>query len=118
MTAHLLILASVAVLLTLSVRARGVRNRRRKAHSLVYEFYLRSPLWRARRRCWILSTRGRCEACGRRRRPLTIHHRTYRRLGRERRSDVIVLCWPCHHARHDNSDQSHRHPARLGGMAR
>ena len=29
---------------------------------------------------------------------LTIHHRNYKRLGRERRSDIQVLCWPCHRA--------------------
>ena len=27
---------------------------------------------------------------------LTVHHRTYARLGRERRSDVQLLCWRCH----------------------
>ena len=44
--------------------------------------------------------------CARCRRPLvlhgrgaatvTIHHRTYAWLGRERRGDVDLLCWPCH----------------------
>jgi 5-methylcytosine-specific restriction endonuclease McrA len=72
----------------------------RRRHSLLYLLYLRSPLWRLRRRVWILRTGGRCERCGGRRR-LTIHHRSCRRLGHERRSDVEVLCWPCHRAQHD-----------------
>lgn len=71
----------------------------RRRHSLLYVMYLRSPLWRLRRRIWITRALGRCEHCGRRRR-LTIHHRTYQRLGHERRSDVAVLCWRCHQLEH------------------
>jgi 5-methylcytosine-specific restriction endonuclease McrA len=81
-----------------------MRSRRR--HSLLYMVYLRSPLWRLRLRIWILRAGGRCQRCRSRRR-LTIHHRTYRRLGHERRSDVTVLCWRCHRRQHD------RHPRRL-----
>jgi phage terminase large subunit GpA-like protein len=73
--------------------------RRRRRHSLLYAIYLRSPLWRLRRRIWIVQARGRCERCGSRRR-LTVHHRTYKRLGRERRADVSVLCWDCHRSHH------------------
>jgi hypothetical protein len=72
----------------------------RRGHSLTYDLYLRSPLWRLRRRLWILSTLGRCEDCRRWRWPLTMHHLTYKRLVHERRSDIRVLCWPCHKARH------------------
>jgi hypothetical protein len=70
-----------------------------RRHSLFYMLYLRSPLWRVRRRLWILGAWGRCERCGSRRR-LTIHHQSYGRLGHERRSDVEVLCWPCHRDHH------------------
>ncbi len=73
--------------------------RRARRHSLLYATYLRSPLWRLRRRIWIVKAHGRCERCGSRRR-LTIHHRTYVRLGRERRRDVSVLCWDCHRGHH------------------
>ena len=65
---------------------------RRRRRSLLYVVYLHSPLWRLRRRIWILRAGGRCQRCGSRRR-LTIHHRTYQRLGHERRADVTVLCW-------------------------
>ena len=71
----------------------------RPRHSLLYLLYMHSPLWRLRRRLWILGAGGRCERCGSRRR-LTIHHRSYRRLGHERRSEIEVLCWPCHRAQH------------------
>ena len=79
--------------------------RRRRHRSLLYAVYLRSPLWRLRRRIWILRAGGRCRRCGSRRR-LTIHHRTYRRLGYERRADVTVLCWNCHRRHHDGHPRS------------
>ncbi len=72
---------------------------RRSRHSLLYVLYLRSPIWRLRRRLWILQAGGRCERCRSRRR-LTIHHRSYQRLGHERRADVTVLCWYCHRRQH------------------
>jgi 5-methylcytosine-specific restriction endonuclease McrA len=71
----------------------------RRRHSLLYVIYLRSPLWRLRRRLWIIQAGGRCQRCGSRRR-LTIHHRSYRRLGHEHSSDVAVLCWYCHRREH------------------
>ena len=90
--------------------------RRRRRHSLLYTVYLRSPLWRLRRRIWILRAGGRCQSCRSRRR-LTIHHRTYRRLGHERRADVTVLCWDCHRRQHDAHPRSlwrRRISARIG----
>jgi 5-methylcytosine-specific restriction endonuclease McrA len=74
--------------------------RHRRSHSLLYVIYLRSPLWRLRRRMWIVRAGGRCQRCRSRRR-LTIHHRTYRRLGHERHADVTVLCRDCHRRQHD-----------------
>jgi hypothetical protein len=89
------ILITVLVVLGLTLATRG-----RRRHSLLYTTYLRSPLWRLRRRIWILQAHGRCENCRRRRRPLTIHHRTYTRLGHEHRSDIRVLCRQCHRIHH------------------
>jgi HNH endonuclease len=74
--------------------------RRRRHRSLLYVVYLHSPLWRLRRRIWIVRAGGRCQRCRSRRR-LTIHHRTYQRLGHERRADVTVLCWDCHRRHHN-----------------
>ncbi len=91
--------------------------KRRHRHSLLYVVYLHSPLWRARRWLWILQAGGRCQDCGHRRRPLTIHHRTYTRLGYERRSDVAVLCWRCHQARHPHyGTATGRWPLALGAL--
>lgn len=105
MTTHLLFgLLMLAVLTAPLLRPRRSRHGcspTMRGHTMRYELYLRSPLWRARRRLWILQTLGRCENCRRHRRPLTIHHLTYQRLGHERRSDIQVLCWRCHRNRHN-----------------
>ena len=96
---------------------RPMRTRRRR--SLLYVVYLHSPLWRLRRRIWIVRAGGRCQRCGSRRR-LTIHHRTYQRLGHERRADVTVLCWHCHRRHHNppRGGPSGAAAARLGSDAR
>ena len=95
-----------------------MRPRRR---SLLYLVYLHSPLWRLRRRIWIIRALGGCERCGARRR-LTIHHRTYERLGHERRADIAVLCWSCHrrgHAvRHAMAARKRRQTTRASGAPR
>jgi hypothetical protein len=103
MTAHLALAVVLLGAINLCMARRRSRRPRQQArgrrrHSLLYEIYLRSPIWRIRRRLWIAQTLGRCQGCGRFRRPLTIHHLTYARLGCERRDDVQVLCWPCHRA--------------------
>jgi hypothetical protein len=92
----------------------------RQHHSLLYTVYLASPLWRLRRLMWILQARGRCERCGAGRRRLTIHHKTYNRLGHERRSDVAVLCWPCHQLvqRPSPLQRRRRWPTRYSRFAR
>jgi 5-methylcytosine-specific restriction endonuclease McrA len=68
-----------------------------RRHSMLYWLYVdrNSWLWRVRRGLWLRSAGYRCERCSARTN-LTIHHKTYARLGRERREDVQVLCWRCH----------------------
>jgi hypothetical protein len=49
----------------------------------------------------VVTSDRRCERCGCRvplhgRGAVTVHHRTYARLGHERREDVELLCWGCH----------------------
>lgn len=36
---------------------------------------------------------------------ITLHHRTYARLGNERLTDLIPFCWRCHKKVHDYSDK-------------
>lgn len=63
-----------------------------------YHDYLRSDRWRAIRARKLAESVRRCEKCNSTQQ-LQVHHKTYVRLGRERMSDLQVLCDTCH-ARH------------------
>lgn len=64
---------------------------------VAYADYIRSSRWaRNPARLEELRRAGyRCRICYSDQR-LTVHHRTYRRLGRERASDLTTLCQDCH----------------------
>jgi len=66
-----------------------------------YRAYLRSPEWRARRRRALALAGDACEVCGKGGR-LEVHHTTYARLGKERLSDLVVLCRRCHRWVHNS----------------
>lgn len=64
-----------------------------------YREYLASPHWKDVRRRYRTSKKPQgCAVCGERWSEL--HHRTYRRLGRERLSDLVPLCRQHHEAAH------------------
>lgn len=60
-----------------------------------YKKYLQSSTWKKRRHAKLEVACYRCEECGERDR-LSVHHKTYIRLGNERTDDLIVLCTACH----------------------
>ena len=65
-----------------------------------YRRYLQSPMWRIRRALAILWHGGSCVLCGSRHR-IEVHHRTYKRVGRENiRTDLAPLCANCHRRFH------------------
>ena len=66
-----------------------------------YKEYLKSPEWAAQRTKALLLAESRCQVCYSDSR-LQVHHRTYRNLGDEEPSDLIVLCRYCHHLFHSN----------------
>lgn len=61
--------------------------------------YQRSREWKDLAAARVAEAGHRCEACGCSER-LSCHHWTYERAGRELRSDLVVLCWPCHRTVH------------------
>jgi 5-methylcytosine-specific restriction endonuclease McrA len=76
-------------------------SRRVKALGFVdYGEYLNSELWaEARKRYFASALPKTCMGCGTNR--ITLHHRTYIRLGCERPTDLIPLCWDCHKKVHN-----------------
>ena len=64
-----------------------------------YNRYLMSPEWREKRAKVLRKAKYRCKDCGGR--AQQVHHKTYKRLGNERLSDLVALCDTCHKKRHD-----------------
>lgn len=62
-----------------------------------FRAYRCSPEWGRKRLRRIRKDKYTCQTCGQFP-PLYVHHRTYARVGRERLSDLISLCPPCHAA--------------------
>ena len=60
-----------------------------------YSEYIHSEKWGERRLAKIEQAHFRCEKCGEKHN-LSVHHKTYDRLGNERTDDLIVLCSSCH----------------------
>lgn len=62
-----------------------------------YQDYLEGGHWRQfRREFYREKNRVLCEACGGNDSRISLHHKTYERLGRERFEDVVMLCEDCH----------------------
>lgn len=66
-----------------------------------YDAYMKSPAWRKLRKRVFKLQGYVCRKCGVKER-LTLHHKTYVRLGREKPKDMEVLCFECHMERHDD----------------
>jgi 5-methylcytosine-specific restriction endonuclease McrA len=74
-----------------------------------YQQYLKSDHWANFKVEARMKLPYRCALCGDRgtRKPLHLHHRTYRNLGAESLDDVLYLCPWCH-------KKAHRVPAKVG----
>lgn len=64
----------------------------------IYNAYLLSPEWSAKRAAVMVRSGGKCEKCGRR--AEHVHHRSYRHVGQERPWELQALCRACHKAAH------------------
>lgn len=66
-----------------------------------YDDYLESLHWRKIRRSYFAALdEKRCWCCGVKSQRLHLHHATYVRLGKERLSDLIHVCFSCHNEIH------------------
>lgn len=67
-----------------------------------YQKYINSAQWKRLRKYAIEQAGGVCQQCGvtKYSRALEVHHLTYERLGKERLSDLKVLCDICHKGKH------------------
>lgn len=65
-----------------------------------YEKHLQSVDWVKTCERIMARAGGVCERSGCKRFARQVHHETYKRLGHERDSDLVALCFPCHQAEH------------------
>lgn len=81
----------------------SLSQRLRRLGYASYAAYLSSPHWQDVRKRYYASGlyRGCCHGCGATNVPLEIHHRTYKRFGKEWLMDLMPLCRGCHQASHD-----------------
>ena len=61
-----------------------------------YQAYINSEHWQTKRK----TVEQKCFVCGDTIR-LDIHHKSYKRLGNEKKKDLIALCRTCHTAVHE-----------------
>jgi len=72
-----------------------------REYKMTYQEYLQTPHWKdVRSRFWKSKLHNsRCYACGAIEN-LQVHHKTYKRIGKERLNDFVLLCGNCHKETH------------------
>jgi 5-methylcytosine-specific restriction endonuclease McrA len=74
-------------------------------HFSPYRHYLQSRRWKAKRKKKLKKVGYRCESCGvvqQKGVTLDVHHLSYKRVTKERLSDLQVLCRGCHEKHHNH----------------
>ena len=63
-----------------------------------YQQYLQSDAWKEKRNAILKAAGYRCRKCGER--ATEVHHETYRRIYKEKLTDLTALCRKCHETVH------------------
>ena len=63
-----------------------------------YEKYLQSDAWKEKRNTILKAAGYRCRKCGER--ATEVHHETYKRIYKEKLTDLTALCRKCHETVH------------------
>lgn len=79
------------------------QSRIQELATMPYSDYLQTPEWAAKRKKALRFAGFRCQLCNSNEN-LNVHHRTYKRRGYERLSDLTVLCEDCHATFHKNGE--------------
>lgn len=67
-----------------------------------YRDYIKSPAWQeTRKRFWKSKLPKYCYCCEISDVPLDLHHRTYKSLGKENLSHLVLVCRDCHNRIHE-----------------
>lgn len=95
-------------------KSKRKNHRRSEPCKVNYRKYIKSKAWQRIRTRAIEHADGQCRKCGSRMN-IQVHHKHYQTLGRERLSDLDVICRQCHADGHladvlgfDNADEMWR----------
>ncbi len=72
-----------------------------------YQSYLNSPKWKATRLKVLRRDKFICQRC-KKARATQVHHKTYKRIFKERMGDLISICATCHRNIHGITNKPKR----------
>jgi len=75
----------------------------RKKHGNYWK-YVRSGFWRDKCKKFLKDFDGKCEWCDKKIKNPEVHHKHYKSLGYENRSDVNLICKKCHKNHHEGRE--------------
>jgi restriction endonuclease Mrr len=101
-----------------SPRERVDAKRVAELRTMPYHRYLRTPEWRRTRAAALLRAGNACSLDVDHTENLEVHHRSYKRLGAELPTDLLVLCRPCHQLHHGEYGLPRREPSGFEQAAR
>ena len=79
-------------------KKRRIKRKIKKKRS--YKEYLKSNTWKTKRDKVIKRANNKCEIC-KKNRAWQVHHKTYKRIFKERLCDLLATCGTCHRGEHD-----------------
>ena len=92
-----------------SYRTNGTKHTSRLTNRQIeYRHYLQGEHWKEVRQQALRNADYHCSLCGAVR-GLQVHHNTYKNLGHENMSDLVVLCRDCHAKFHNKNKYSRKH---------
>ena len=81
-------------------RNKKAPSQKRQRYFVKYNEYINSFAWQRKRKEAFRYYGKRCAVCGSTE-ALQVHHKTYKRLGREKMKDLQILCDGCHACEHE-----------------
>ena len=70
-----------------------------------YRIYINSPEWKQKRLSYIKTYKNKCQCCKIEflDKDLSLHHHTYKRVWKELKDDLVLVCVQCHNNIHFNN---------------
>ena len=76
------------------------KHKRKKKKSLTYAEYLKTDRWKQKRLKVLKRAKYKCEIC-KINQAWQVHHKNYKRIFKEKLTDLIAVCETCHKGEHN-----------------